>query len=132
MKHVLLIGIAGGIGSMLRYALGHYTARVAAGMAPEALARTLGGSLLVNVLGSLAIGFLFSAAATQWRLSPQWRDVLAIGLLGGFTTFSTFANEARVLLREGLFVVAALHILLHNGLSIAAAFAGYHIGQRFA
>ena len=77
-------------------------------------------TLAVNVLGS----FLFGVLASVLSGGGGWRLLLVVGFLGAFTTFSAFAGEAADIWRQGRMGSLALHILLHNGLSLAAVFAG--------
>lgn len=115
---VLWVALGGAIGSALRFAAGEAMRRL------PAFATFPWGTLLINVVGSLAIG-AFLRWATDTDASPQVRAFVAIGLCGGFTTFSTFAAENLALLQGGQAMRAALHAALSLGLTVGAAFLGY-------
>lgn len=126
MNRVLLIALMGGFGSVLRY-------WVATGVQIAAAGHSTGfvyGTLVVNVLGSLLIGFL-SVYLGHVGASAETRAAITVGLLGGFTTFSAFAFETATLMRAQQHMAAFSHVLLNNALSIAAALAGWRIGERF-
>lgn len=87
------------------------------------------GTLAVNMLGSLAMGFLFVLLIDKLSVGPHWRAALLIGLLGAFTTFSTFSIETLNLLEEGETIRALLNVLLSVVLCLAAAWAGVLAGR---
>lgn len=112
----LLIFLGAGIGANLRYWLGGWVqSRTGEGFP--------WGTLAVNVSGSLLIGLVLGLHLRQgWH--PGWRLLLAIGLLGGYTTFSAFSFETLALLREGHPNRALAYSLLSVALSLAATWAG--------
>jgi fluoride exporter len=115
---ILLVGCGGFLGSMARYLLGGAVHRmVQSPVFPF-------GTLVVNVSGCLAIGFLGSLAEVRGLLTPEARVFLLIGVLGGFTTFSSFGYETFQLLRDGETVPALLNVLLQVGLGLFAVWAG--------
>lgn len=130
MIKLVWIAVGGGIGSVLRYWLAGFVQRLAAspGSSPAALFPV--GTLTVNVLGSLALGFLACALAGPLLVREELKLALTIGLLGGFTTFSTFAAETFALGNERAYGLALLNIVLNNGLAIAAALVGYRAAER--
>ena len=79
------------------------------------------GTFLVNIVGCFAIGFVMTAFAKD-VLKEEHRLLLAVGLLGGFTTFSSFAWESVTHLNRGEWVLPIMYVLLSNILGIAAAF----------
>jgi len=81
-------------------------------------------TLIINVLGCLAMGFLFFATLERVSVSPALRMALLTGVLGGFTTFSTFAMEALLLAEDGEAGYAVLYVLLSVFLGLAAALLG--------
>lgn len=86
------------------------------------------GTLAVNLLGCLALGFL----AARWELaapSEAWRRFAAVGALGAFTTYSTFAFETTSYLRAGVLWAGFAHITLHVVLGIAAVFLGVWLAR---
>jgi CrcB protein len=115
---VLLVGCGGFLGSIARYLLGGAVHRlVQTPVFPF-------GTLLVNVTGCLAIGVLGSLADLRGILSPEARVFLLIGVLGGFTTFSSFGYETFQLLRGDQSVAALANVTLQVGLGLGAVWAG--------
>lgn len=85
------------------------------------------GTLAVNVIGSFAMGALIETMALVWSTSQEVRAFLAVGILGAFTTFSTFSMDVALLFERGAMVQTALYILASVTLSIAGLFAGLHL-----
>jgi CrcB protein len=117
MKYYLLVGAGGAIGAMGRYWMSGLASRLSAGNFPY-------GTLLVNLIGCLFIGFIMTLALERFSWTPEIRAFLAIGILGGFTTFSTFSYETMKLLREGAYALGAANILASVIGCLVAAFAG--------
>jgi fluoride exporter len=113
-----IVGAGGFVGSVLRYWVSGAVYSVAA--AP----RFPWGTLVVNVAGCFAIGLLGGLAESRGLLTASVRLFLLIGLLGGFTTFSTFGYETLALLREQALARAALNVGLQLTLGLTAAWAG--------
>ncbi len=117
MFKILIIALGGAIGATLRYGLSGIVYRYMDGVFPW-------GTLAVNLVGCFAIGFiwqLFEITTT----SPNTRAFILIGILGAFTTFSTFGIESFALFREGEFRLAALNIILSNLLGILLVYLGF-------
>jgi CrcB protein len=118
----LLVGIGGAVGSVLRFWITGLTQGAAAGT-------TLGvfpvGTLVVNVAGCLLIGALAQLWELRSSFSAETRALLMTGFLGGFTTFSAFANETVAAWRAGAAAIAALNVVL----SVAACVAGVVAGR---
>lgn len=87
------------------------------------------GTLAVNVLGSLLMGFFYVLLIDKLPLSPTWRAALLVGLLGAFTTFSTFSMETLNLIEEGELVKAMLNVALSVMLCLVAAWIGVLAGR---
>lgn len=87
------------------------------------------GTLAVNVLGSLLMGFLYVMLIDKLPLSAVWRAALLIGLLGAFTTFSTFSIETLNLMEEGELIKALLNVVLSVVLCLFAAWTGVLAGR---
>lgn len=117
IKQLILIGAGGFIGSVARFLVSRLNTRVDWLSVPI-------GTLTVNVLGSLLIGFLIGISEKSPLLSVEWRMFLMVGLCGGFTTFSSFSGENLVLLKNG----QVLPILLYTGLSIFLGFIAVYLG----
>lgn len=119
---VLWVALGGAIGSALRFGAGELLRRV------PAFAAFPWGTLFINVAGSLVIGW-FLRWSTTAETTPQLRAFVAIGICGGFTTFSTFAAENLALLQGGQLARALLHALLSLTLTVGAAFVGYTLAR---
>lgn len=109
--------VGGGLGTVLRYWLSMLADRAAGGVLPA-------GTLAVNLGGSLFIGCLWGLFE-RGTLTPNARLFLMTGVLGGFTTFSTFTLENFSLLRDGELKLAAANILVSNVAGIFLVFAGF-------
>ena len=121
-----LLAVVGGavIGAVSRYAVSLYAVRTWGTGFPI-------GTLLVNVLGSFLIGFLW-AWFSESNLSPAWRIFLFVGILGSFTTFSSFSLETLHLFQEGNWKLAILNMVLQNSLGLIAAAGGFLLGRWFS
>jgi CrcB protein len=118
----LLVAVAGGAGSVLRYSLGGWLARSTGGVFPWE-------TLTINVLGSLAIGSVAALVDRGHLLSPVTRMALMAGFLGGFTTFSSFALETFRLAEDAQWLRAGLYVLATNMIGLVAVWAGYRALQ---
>jgi fluoride exporter len=125
MNRFLLISIGAVLGANARYLVGVWAAaRFGIGF-PY-------GTALVNISGSLILGFLVAWGSARSGLSPELRLLVAVGFLGSYTTFSSFAVES-VLQKENVnFVSALFNIFVNNGLGIVAAWVGIEIARRMA
>ena len=115
---VFLIGAGGFVGAILRYAVSGWVQRLPFGETFPT------GTLMVNVTGCLAIGFLAELADARSVLSPEIRALLVVGVLGAYTTFSAFANESMNLLRDREAGLALLNVLLSLASCFIAVWAG--------
>lgn len=116
MKFVLVI-LGGSIGSLARYSVSGWVHGKYAGVFPL-------GTLTVNLVGSFLIGVLWALFESA-AMSPTLRVFLFVGILGGFTTFSTYSLETLSLMRDGEVRTALLNILVNNVGGILLAFAGF-------
>jgi len=114
----VLVALGGGFGAVLRYWLGS----AVQGSAPAAGAFPL-GTLVVNVCGCFAIGVLAELAERR-GVSAEARAFLMVGILGGFTTFSAFANESVNAVRAGAAAVGVLNVASSVILCLVATWAG--------
>jgi fluoride exporter len=93
--NILLVGIGGALGSIFRYLLGTWT---------QTASRSIDfpyGTLAVNLIGCFVIGFLSQLAEARGAFTSESRALVFVGVLGGFTTFSSFGNDTVNLLRDG-------------------------------
>jgi CrcB protein len=117
------IALGGALGSVLRFLI---STRVY-----QWLGRDFPyGTLTVNVLGCLLMGFLF-VFMTERLLSAEWRATVLIGFLGGFTTFSSFSMETVTLLEQSAYFRAILNIFLSVTLCLFATVIGMEIARRW-
>jgi CrcB protein len=123
MLRVLLVGAGGFLGAVLRYAVG--------GWVHNALDSPWFpyGTLVVNVAGCLLIGFLASLAEARSFFGPEVRLFLFIGILGGFTTFSSFAYETFSLARDSENLAAMTNVLAQVVLGLAAVWLGHLLAR---
>ena len=92
--NLLYIAVGGAIGAVLRYIMGNVTARYFNPNLPY-------GTFIINITGCFLMGFLMTLIVDKQLLPPVWRLFLCVGVLGGFTTFSSFGYEVYTLLYEG-------------------------------
>ena len=123
MKQLLLVFIGGGLGSSLRFAIGKYLNSAATGI-PY-------GTFAANILGSLLIGIILGVAAKNDGISTNTQLLLATGFCGGFTTFSTFAYENHIFLKNGDFGIFALYTFASFAIAFAAVFSGMWLVKLF-
>lgn len=116
-KTILMIGMGGFLGSVLRYAVSLWSVRLLGVTFPY-------GTVMVNVFGSFLLGVMFTLGDQLLPLSPNLRIAIGTGFLGAFTTFSTFSVESLTLLRSGQTTLAAVNVFVNVAASLAAAYGG--------
>jgi CrcB protein len=124
MLQLVMIGIGGFIGAVLRYLTSDLVQRLSGSGFPY-------GTLAVNALGCLVIGFLAVLAEERGLFTPEARALVFVGVLGAFTTFSTFSYETSSLLRSGQSGPALLNIGVQIGLGLVGVWAGMQLALRF-
>ena len=117
-----LICLGGAVGTGARYLLGGVVARWAGPDFPY-------GTLLINVLGSFLIGVVQQVGLTSLLIPDTLRLVLAIGVMGGFTTYSSFSYETIRLLEAGSWLAASVYVVLTTALCLACCVAGLSLGR---
>lgn len=118
----LAVFVGGGIGAALRYWI--------SGVVPRHLGSAFPyGILIVNLAGCLLIGFLMTWLEDRFLIAPALRTFLIIGILGGFTTFSTFSYETIALVRDAQYFLAATYVSASVVLGLGATVAGGWIGR---
>jgi len=125
MQSILLVGAGGAIGAMARFGVTSLVGRLWPSGFPLA-------TLIVNIVGSFAMGLLIGWLA---RTLPPWQNearlFIAVGLLGGFTTFSAFSLDTITLIERGAVAQAALYVLLSVALSVLGLYLGLLITRGF-
>jgi CrcB protein len=122
MIHVLLVAIGGAVGSVARYFVNLWAFRLWGAHFPW-------GTLAVNVVGGLAIGFLSEVIARKFNASTEMRLLVVTGVLGGFTTFSSFSLDAVGLFERGEMALSAVYIVASVVISILAVCVGLALGR---
>jgi CrcB protein len=121
LLNILLVAAGGAIGSAARYLLSTLVLRLSGSLFPS-------GTFAVNLIGCIVFGVIAGAAEQRVPLSPASRAFLLVGVLGGFTTFSSYAFESYALLRDGQFVAASVNVVGQ----VMAGLAGVAIGVALA
>lgn len=124
LNNILLVGLGGFIGSIARYLMAGGVNRY------WLLAQFPFGTLVVNVIGCLVIGFLGGLAISKASFTESYRLFLFTGILGGFTTFSAFGLETFYLLRSAQWVMAFLNIMAQLVLGLGATALGYWLSNK--
>lgn len=117
MSNLIAIAFGGAAGALMRF------------WASNSVYSWLGrdfpyGTLFVNVLGSLLMGFLYIVLLERASVDPQWRAFILVGLLGAFTTFSTFSIETLNLIEAGQLIKAVMNMMISVLASVFAAYLG--------
>ncbi len=123
MIRYLLVLIGGGTGALARY------------VAASAIMTRFGGrfplgTLVINVTGSFLIGFLMTILTERFNLDPNWRLLLVVGFLGGYTTFSSFEWETCTAVREGGLRTGMLNVVSSIMLGYVAVWLGAMLARR--
>lgn len=122
MGQAIAVAIGGAIGSVLRFQIGKKVQALASSNFPY-------GVFLVNITGCFLIGILTMLLLDRFNVSPIWRAAILIGFLGGYTTFSSFTNDAINLLRTGQYLIGFLYIFSSLILSLLATWIGLMLGR---
>ncbi len=122
MQRLFLIGLAGLLGTLGRYALSGIVARRFGETFPT-------GTLVVNIIGCFLAGFLFYLMQERFLVNDIVRTAIMIGFLGGFTTFSSFGLQTFTLLREGEVGLATMNVLVSNVAGLLTVWAGYSLAR---
>ncbi len=117
---LIYIAIGGAIGSVLRYLMMVKTTAIIGVNFPY-------GTMVVNIIGSLCMGLLIGYLSKTLPHSMELRAFLAIGVLGGFTTFSSFSLDIVTLIERGQMAQAATYSIASVVVSVIALFAGLHM-----
>lgn len=123
MKTILFIACGGAIGAVLRYGASLSVYSLLGRGFPY-------GTLFVNVTGSLLMGVLSIVMLERFNIGPEWRAAILVGLLGSFTTFSTFSLETLNLLEQGDVMRAMANIVFSVIVCLIAVWAGVSLGRQ--
>ena len=122
LDKVFIVGVGGFIGANVRYWLGAWID------AQFGLHFPL-GTFIINLTGSLLLGFIATITLERALIDPRWRLAIAVGFIGAYTTFSTFTYESVKLLEAGSYGLAALNVVGSTVLGLAGAAIGIAIGR---
>jgi len=122
MQKTILIGLAGLVGTLLRYWLSGLVARQYGETFPW-------GTMTVNLIGCLVTGVVFYLTEERFLINPAVRTVVLIGLLGGFTTFSSYGLQTFTLLRDGELGLATLNVAVSNVAGLLLVWLGYVLSK---
>src|SRR5216683_2216345 len=123
MDRYLMVLVGGGVGALARYVLGTEIAARVGGRFPL-------GTLVINVTGSFLIGLLMTLFTERFQPHPNWRLLLVVGFLGGYTTFSTFEYETYSAVRAGGPWIGLINIVASVALGYLAVWFGMLLATR--
>jgi len=122
LQKLLLIALAGSLGTLARYGLGGLVQTHYGKLFPW-------GTVVVNLLGCLLFGLVWSSLEERWPTSGQTRTIILVGFMGAFTTFSTFMFETEELLHGAQWLSAIGYFTIHNVGGLAALVGGLALGR---
>lgn len=123
MSQVLTIAAGGAVGAVMRYWVSTGVYLLLGRGFPY-------GTLAVNVLGSVAMGFLYILFLERMSVSPEWRAALLVGFLGAFTTFSTFSIETLNLIEQADYMKAGVNMIVSVTACLLACWVGVILGRQ--
>jgi fluoride exporter len=122
MTKYWMVAIGGAVGSLLRFWVGtHVSSRLAT--------RFLAGTFIINMTACFLLGFVITLLAEKTRWSANWRYLIPIGFIGGYSTFSTFEYETFRVFHEGDFLIAGLNVTLSVVVGFIAVWLGVITGR---
>lgn len=122
MQKTIFIALAGLVGTLLRYWVSGVVARRFGETFPW-------GTMTVNLIGCFVTGAVFYLSEERFLINPTARTVILIGLLGGFTTFSSYGLQTFTLLRDGEFGLATVNLVVSNVCGLLMVWAGYVLSK---
>ncbi len=125
MRTLIILAVAGALGTLSRYGLGGLVQKYNGTGFPY-------GTMIINISGCFLIGLIMQVALNTDFIAPTTRTAMTIGFLGAFTTFSTFSYETVKLIEDSAWIPAILNIGLNLGIGLAATFLGIVIGKTLA
>jgi CrcB protein len=118
----LWIALGAVLGASARYFLSSYVARLFSAAFPY-------GTLLINVTGSLLLGFFLILTSERMLVHPRWRMLVAVGFCGSYTTSSSYAFETFAYIEQGQWLLMVLNVLASNALCLASVLVGAAIAR---
>ncbi|HXU49353.1 MAG TPA: fluoride efflux transporter CrcB [Candidatus Binatia bacterium] len=125
MTKYLIVAFGGALGSMLRFWAGTFVGGRLGTRFPY-------GTFVINITASFLIGFIMTILAERAHLSANWRYLLVIGFLGGYSTFSSFEWETFAVFRDGELLIAGLNVALSVAVGFIAVWLGVIAGKTVA
>ena len=122
MQKYLLIALGGGLGSIARYWVG-------SAIGSRTGVRFPYGTLVVNITACAIIGFALTWFSQRAEINPEWRYLFAVGFIGAYSTFSTYAWETLSTLRSGAFALASIYAVGSLALGLAAVWCGAALAE---
>ena len=122
MTKYLMVGIGGALGSILRFSVGGYVSNRLGVRFPY-------GTFFINCTGSFLIGLVVTLLAERTHWSPNWRYLIPIGFIGGYTTFSTFELETFRNFQDGEILIAGLNVVLSVVIGFVSVWLGVITGR---
>ncbi len=121
-KEILVISLGAIFGANARYFLSRYAAKILGPVFPY-------GTLIINILGSLIVGFFVIWTTERVLINPRWRLLVVVGFCGAFTTFSSYAFETMAFFEQGQWLLMLTNFLSNNVLCLGAAVAGMALAR---
>jgi fluoride exporter len=125
MTKYLIVALGGALGSMLRFWAGGYVSSRLGTRFPY-------GTFVINLTASFLIGFVMTLLAERTHWSPNWRYLIPIGFIGGYSTFSTFEYETFRVFQDGEFLIVGLNIVGSVALGFLSVWLGVITGRTIA
>ncbi len=125
MTKYLMVAIGGAVGSVLRFWVGTY-------VSSRVTTRFLAGTFIINITACFLIGFVITLLAEKASWNANWRYLIPIGFIGGYSTFSTFEYETFRVFHEGEILIAGLNVVLSVVVGFVAVWLGVITGRTIA
>ena len=122
MNDLLVISLGAVFGANFRYLISRYAVKLLGTVFPY-------GTLVINVTGSLIVGFFMIWASERVLVDPRWRLLIVVGFCGAFTTFSSYAFETMAYFEQGQWLLLCTNILTNNILCLLGAMAGMALAR---
>lgn len=124
MTGALFIFLGGGLGAILRHYMTLLSHRILGMNYPY-------GTFIINILGSLFLGFIATWALNKVDFDPNLKLFLTVGIAGGFTTFSTFSYETMTMIKSGQVLASLVYMILSFSVGLAAVYLGAGLAKNF-